>query len=58
MDFASYHSTATAKDNVLHYERDLVMRQVELPATRAADYRKLESTITQDEMSTAILKKN
>ena len=28
VDFASYHSTVTAKDNQLHYERDYVVRQV------------------------------
>jgi hypothetical protein len=57
MDFASYHSSATAKANVLHYERELVVRQVELPAARAADYRKFESVIVQDQISSAVLKK-
>jgi hypothetical protein len=57
MDFASYRSTATAKGNVLHYERELVVRQVELPPERAVDFRKLESAIAQDELSAAILKK-
>jgi Domain of Unknown Function with PDB structure (DUF3857)/Transglutaminase-like superfamily len=57
MDFASYHSSATAKGNVLHYERELVVRQVEMPATRAADYRKFEGAITQDELGSAVLKR-
>ncbi len=57
LDFASYHSNITAKDDQLHYEREFVVRQVELPAARAADFRKLESTILMDEKGTAVLKK-
>lgn len=57
MDFASYHSKVTSKGNVLHYERDFAVKQVELPASRAADFRKLESTILTDERGTAVLKK-
>ncbi len=34
LDFASYHSSVTAKGNVLHYEREYVVRQVEIPASR------------------------
>jgi hypothetical protein len=57
LDFASYHSSITAKGNDLHYEREYVVRQVELPAERAADFRKLEGTILRDEKGTAVLKK-
>ncbi len=57
LDFASYHSNITAKGDQLHYEREFVVRQVELPASRAADFRKLESTILMDEKGTAVLKK-
>ncbi|HEY1256763.1 MAG TPA: transglutaminase-like domain-containing protein, partial [Terracidiphilus sp.] len=57
LDFASYHSTVTAKGSVLHYEREYVVRQVEIPATRAADFRRLESTILADEKDSAVLKK-
>jgi len=57
MDFASYHSTTTAKGNVLHYERDYVVRQVEIPPEKAADFRKLESAILFDEKGSAVLKK-
>ena len=57
MDFASYHSAVTAKGNVLHYERDYEVKQVELPASRAGDFRKLESEILADERGTAVLKK-
>jgi Domain of Unknown Function with PDB structure (DUF3857)/Transglutaminase-like superfamily len=57
VDFATYHSTITAKDNHLHYERDYVVRQVEIPADKAAAFRKLESAILSDEKGTAVLKK-
>jgi hypothetical protein len=56
-DFASYHAATTAKGNVLHYERDYVVRQVEIPAEKAHDFRKLESAILVDEKGTAVLKK-
>jgi len=57
MDFASYHASVTANGNVLHYEMTYVVRQVEIPANRAADFRKLESAILSDEKGTAVLKK-
>lgn len=56
-DFASYKSSVTAKGDVLHYERDFVVRKVEIPADDAAAYRKLESAILTDEKGTAVLKK-
>jgi hypothetical protein len=56
-DFASYHSTVTAKGNRLHYEREYIVRQVEIPAARAADFRSFESAILADEKGTAVLKK-
>ena len=31
MDFASYHVAVTVKGNVLHYEREYVVRQVAAP---------------------------
>lgn len=57
LDFASYHSSVTAKGNLLHYEREYVVRQVEIPPAKAADFRKLESAIVWDEKGTAVLKK-
>lgn len=57
LDFASYHAAVTAKGNTLHYEREYVVRDVEIPADRAADFRKLESVILTDERGTAVLKK-
>ena len=55
--FASYHSSVSAKGNLLHYEREYVVRQVEIPPTKAADFRLLESTILSDEKDSAVLKK-
>lgn len=55
--FATYHSTITAKDSQLHYERDYVVRKVELAASEAGVYRKLEGTILADEKGTAVLRK-
>ena len=57
LDFAAYHSTVTAKDNRLHYEREYVVRQVEIPAAKASEFRQLQSAIVADEKGTAVLKK-
>jgi hypothetical protein len=57
LDFASYHSTITVKGSQLHYDREYIVRQVELPPERAADFRHLESVIVADERSAAVLKK-
>ena len=57
MDFASYHASVTAKGNVLHYDMVYTVRQVELPADRAADFRKFELAILSDEKGMAVLKK-
>mgnify|MGYP001553140838 CR=1 FL=1 len=56
-DFASYKSSVTAKANVLHYEREYVVKKVEIPASEAAEFSKLEGTILADEQGTAVLKK-
>jgi hypothetical protein len=56
-EFASYHSAVTAKGNVLHFERELVVKVVELPPDKAAEFRKFEGTILFDEKSAAVLKK-
>ncbi len=56
-EFASYHSTITAKENKLHYERDFIVRQVQIPADKADAFRKLEGAILMDEKGTAVLKK-
>ena len=57
MDFASYHATTSVKGNTLHYEREYIVRQVELPASRAADFRKFEGTVLEDQQQAAVLKK-
>ena len=57
LDFASYHSAVTTKGNSLHYEREYIVRNVEIPAARVADFRKLESEILADERGTAVLKR-
>ena len=57
LDFASYHAAVTAKNNVLHYEREYVVRKVEIPPEKAAEFRKFESEILSDEKGTAVLKK-
>jgi hypothetical protein len=56
-DFASYHSAITAKNNQLHYEREYIVRQIEIPPDKAADFRKLQNAILSDEKGTAVLKK-
>jgi hypothetical protein len=56
-DFASYHSSISAKGNVLHYQREYVVRQVELPAKDADEFRKLEGAILFDEKGAVVLKK-
>jgi hypothetical protein len=55
--FASYRSSVSAKGNILHYDREYVVRQVEIPASQGGDYRKLEGAIVEDEQGTAVLKK-
>ena len=57
LDFASYHSSFTARGNILHYEREYIVRQVQLPPEKAPAFRQLESTILTDERGTAVLKK-
>jgi hypothetical protein len=57
VDFASYHASVTARGKVLHYEREYVVRQVEIAPDKAEDFRKLEGAILFDEKGTAILKK-
>jgi hypothetical protein len=57
VDFASYHSSVSAKGNLLHYEREYIVRQVEIPATKAAEFRLFESAILSDEKDSAVLKK-
>ena len=57
VDFASYHSAVSAKGQVLHYERDYKLSQVELPPEKAPEFRRLEGMILADEKATVVLKK-
>jgi transglutaminase-like putative cysteine protease len=57
MSFASYHSSVSVKGQILHYERDYKVKEVELPADKDAEFRRLEGTILADEKSTVVLKK-
>jgi hypothetical protein len=57
LDFASYHSTVKAEAGHLHYEREFQVRKVEIPASRVAEYRKLQGAILFDEKGSAVLKK-
>jgi hypothetical protein len=55
--FASYQSSVTAQGGVLHYESEYVVRDVQIPATDAADFRRLELAILKSEKSSVVLKK-
>jgi transglutaminase-like putative cysteine protease len=56
VEFASYHSKITANGNQLHYERNYVVLQVEVPPGKAAAFLSLEGAILSDEKGTAILR--
>jgi hypothetical protein len=57
VDFASYHSSVSAQGRVLHYESEYVVRDIEIPAAKAAAFRLLESAILTNEKGAAVLKK-
>jgi hypothetical protein len=57
LDFASYHSAVSVKGNLLHYQREYVVRQVEIPPAKAAAFRQLENAILSDEKNAAVLKR-
>lgn len=56
--FASYQSSVTVRSGVLHYESEYVVRDVQIPPADAADFRRLELAILQNEKSSVVLKKN
>ncbi len=56
LDFASYHSTISAKGKTLHYERDYIVRKVELAAEKQSDFLHLQSAMLSDEKATVVLK--
>lgn len=55
--FASYTASVTAESGKVHYESEYVLRDVEIPLTSAADFRRLEETILSSEDGTVVLKK-
>ncbi|MGH9598537.1 MAG: transglutaminase domain-containing protein [Terracidiphilus sp.] len=57
MKFASYSSSSSVKGNVLHYQREYVVRQVQIPAADAGDFRKFEDAIVEDEKEMAVFRK-
>ena len=57
MGFASYESSSSVKDNVLHYTRTYTVREVTLPADKYPDVQKLAGVIAADEQNNAVLKK-
>ena len=57
LDFASYRSSVSSKGDVLHYESEYVVRQVEIPPGKAPEFRRLENAILTGETSFAVLKK-
>jgi hypothetical protein len=57
MGFASYESSTKLDGNALHYTRTYTVREVTLPANRAADLQKFVDTIAADEQNRAVLKK-
>lgn len=57
LGFAAYQSVIETNGKSLHYTRTFVVREVEVPADRYADVRKLASAIAADEASLAVLKK-
>jgi hypothetical protein len=57
LGFASYESSSTVKDNVLHYTRTYTVREVTLPADKYPEIQKLAGVIAADEQNSAVLKK-
>ncbi len=57
LGFASYESSSSVKENVLHYTRTYTVREVTLPYDRYPDVQKLAGVIAADEQNNAVLKK-
>jgi hypothetical protein len=57
LGFASYESSSSIKDNVLHYTRTYTIREIALPADKYPDVQKLAGVIAADEQNNAVLKK-
>ena len=57
LGFASYKSKVDASGGKLHYESEYVVRDVEIPPAKAADFRRLQEAIQTGESGTVVLKK-
>lgn len=57
LDFASFHASVSSKDGHLHYESEYVVRDVEIPPSKANEFKNLETAILSYEKSSAVLKK-
>ncbi|WP_158749766.1 transglutaminase family protein [Acidobacterium sp. S8] len=55
--FATYNSEVKADQNVLHYSRELVVKELMLKPDQYDALKKLEAAITTDENRSAVLKK-
>ena len=54
--FASYHSKTEAAGNVLHYERNLEIKELSVPLDKMDQLKKFYRMIASDERNTAVLK--
>ncbi len=54
--FASYHSKTVATGNVLHYERNLEIKELSVPVDKMDQLKKFYRMISTDERNTAVLK--
>ena len=54
--FASYHSKAEVKGNVIGYTRSFEVKELSVPVTRAEELKKLYRIIASDERNTAVLR--
>lgn len=57
MGFARYRSKVSVEGGKVRYESLYEVRQVEIPAVKAADFRRLEENILSSEAGTVVLKK-
>jgi len=57
MGFASYTSSSKLEGNTLRYTRTYTVRELTLPPERYGELQKLASVISNDEQSSAVLKK-
>ena len=54
--FASYESKVDVQGSVLHYQRKLIVRDLEVPAAKVPDLRKFEGIIGADKSAAVVLK--